>query len=133
VKTISALCATLLCCSCMSVSNVSLEQYLVHEKLALSTDNPPPGGSPLAVVAVHQTGFYLLGLIPISEISLADCVKGVAQQAEALRADGVANLRVTYTPPSLIPSDWSGAISMTGMAYRLPSNPAYPMRPPAPR
>ena len=119
-------------CSCTAVEQVDLEEYLVDADLTLTANDAPPGASPLTVIAVHQSGFYLLGWIPFQPVRLDDCVAEVANRARQLGADGVSELRLEYTPASFMKfaafpfPDWSATISLSGMAYRLPTNPAYP-------
>lgn len=129
----------LLACGCTSIEVVNLEEYLTDQHLHLSAKDAPEGSSPLTVVAVHQTGFYLFGVLPIVSVTLEDCVARLTERARELGADGVANLTLDYRPASLfkfaalyIP-DWSASISLSGMSYKLPTNPAYPAMPPAPR
>ena len=125
------------CGACTSIEQVNLEEYLVDAGLTMTARDAPHGATPLTVVAVHQTGFYLFGALPIVSVTLEDCVKKLADRARGMGADGVANLQLDYRPASLfkfaalyIP-DWSASISLSGMSYRLPTNPAYPAEPPA--
>ena len=104
-------------------------------ELVMTTDNPPADASPLTVVAVHQTGFYLLGFVPFAPVRLEDCVAELVDKAQSMGADGVANLKVDYMPAALFKfaafpvPDWSAAISLSGMTYRMPWNAAYPAQP----
>ena len=131
-----AIAMLLLGASCTSFEHVDVENYIAESGLALSTEPPPRDASPLNVVAFHRMGFYLLGFIPIPGVRLEDCVEAIAGHAAELGADGVADLRIEYEPASLIKfaafpiPDWTASIAITGLAYRLPDNPAYPSRPP---
>ena len=130
--------AALLAASGTSIEQVDLESDLRDADFAMSAHDPPPDASPLSVVAVYQTGFYLFGVVPFCPVQLEDCVEQLAKRAKAMGADGVANMQLEYLPASffkfvLFPiPDWSAAISLSGMSYKLPSNPAYPLRPPHP-
>ena len=121
--------------ACTSIDSVNLEEYLTGHELVMTTDNPPADASPLTVVAVHQTGFYLLGFVPFAPVRLEDCVAELVDKAQSMGADGVANLKVDYMPAALFKfaafpvPDWSAAISLSGMTYRMPWNAAYPAQP----
>ena len=121
--------------ACTSIDSVNLEEYLTGHELVMTTDNPPADASPLTVVAVHQTGFYLLGFVPFAPVRLEDCVAELVDKAQSMGADGVSNLKVDYMPAALFKfaafpvPDWSAAISLSGMTYRMPWNAAYPAQP----
>ena len=121
--------------ACTSIEQVNLENYLVGQKMTMSANEAPPEASPLTVVAVHQTGFYLFGLIPLVEVTLEDCVQRLAKRAHELGADGISDMSLVYEPASFFKfaafplPDWSARISLVGMSYKLPGNPAYPAQP----
>ncbi|MEM7203445.1 MAG: hypothetical protein AAF628_24490 [Planctomycetota bacterium] len=132
---VAATLAALALASCTSFEEVDVENYLTGLTLEMSTAPAPPEAAPLNVVAIYKSGFYLLGYLPIVGVRLGDCMRRMAEHAKQLGADGIADLRVVYEPASLLKfaafpiPDWSASISVTGMAYRLPHNPAYPPRP----
>lgn len=124
-----ALSLPLFCMSCVSMDAVDLGRHLEETELYLTENPAPEGALPISSIAIEQTGWYLLGLWAVEDISLDECVHMITERATAMGADGVADLTVDYHPPSFfrfsifpIP-DWSASITMTGMAFKM-SDPA---------
>lgn len=121
----TALLLPLLCMSCVSTDAVDLGRHLDDSELYLTEDPAPDGALPLSSIAIEQTGWYLLGLFAVEDISLDECVHILAKKALSMGADGVADIEVDFHPASFfrfsifpIP-DWSASITMTGMAFKM--------------
>lgn len=115
--------------SCTSVEHVDLAPYLIDSEIQLSEGEPPPGAQPIGMIAVENTGWYLLGLLPIVSVRFETCIEEMLLKAKEYGAQGISNMRAAYTPPSFwrfaaigLP-DWSASVAVTGMAYQLPGAP----------
>ena len=81
----------------------------------------------------------MLGLVPVTRVSLQKCLDHLVREAQKSDADGVANLNYHVEAAhvfkfSVFPiPDWSATIWMTGTAYKLAgasmaSRPSSPQR-----
>ena len=109
--------------SCSVIESVDLAKWQRDSGLELTQNDAPPDAEPLLLISAHRSGFYLLGLIPLVRASFEHCIVQMTRAAKEAGADGVANLRMAYRPPSFFSLaepvfPWMAKATITGMAYR---------------
>ena len=104
--------------------DVDLRPILEGEDFPITQSPVPDDADTVGFVAVRDTGFYLLGFIPVFPMNLRTCVDGIVKEARSMDADGIAAVSMVYQPTSFLNfsvvfvPDWFGSITLTGSAWR---------------
>lgn len=110
--------------ACTSYEALDLRPYLEQQQFPVTQGPVPDGAETVGLCVVQDSGFYILGIVPIVPVSMDACVHALVREAKKVGADGVAEVQMEYRPPGFLIlsatflSDWCGALKMTGSAYR---------------
>ncbi len=109
--------------SCTSIEHVSLADYSARHSLELTQAPAPADAIPGELIIVEESGFYLLGLLPLRRASMEQCMDNIVRIAKKQGADGVAHLHMEFKPASFFSLSsytfpWAATFTMTGMAYQ---------------
>lgn len=114
--------------ACTSYEAADLRPYLEKQEFPVTQGPAPADSESVAIMAVQDTGFYLLGVAPIVPVSLDACVRELVREAKKVGGEGVAEVEVSYTPASftlILLTDWWATVKLTGHAWRhRPARPA---------
>ena len=120
---------------CWTVDHADLREISAKYDLELSeSDVAEDEVIALGSIQVAKGGFYLFGYLPIVRIGLHETIDRVAREAKEMGADGVCDIRYTYSPAHPLKfmvfpvPDWSAEIQVFGMAYKWRTRPR-PARP----
>ena len=115
---------TLLLSSCTTVLSTDLRGYLDEQDFPVHQGPVPEGSETIGLVAARDSGFYLFGFAPFWPMHIGDCVTAMVEETRSLGGDGVAEIRITYRPPTLLDvangifPGWFAHVELTGSAYR---------------
>ncbi len=111
---------------CISCSSIEFADYAaIHKEtgVRVSKDATPATNTEVGLVVAEECGFYLLGLIPLREVSVHEALRQLAIQAKKRGAIGVSRLEIIRQTPSLFsfskyPFPWHSFVQARGQAYR---------------
>jgi len=119
------------CSSCTFADRQDFNRYLATAPIQMSQGAAPKDTTPLGMIYAERSGFYLFGYVPLVTANLQNTLDLFVEQAREMKAEGVSDIRLDYTPASLIAfSDspllikfpWIPYIKVQGMAWkRLPA------------
>jgi len=110
--------------ACATASSVGFEAIQEQHGVVLSSGPVPQGATPLGLVMADEVGFYLGGVLPVVRAELQSCAERLAAQAQALGADGVAELDLKRFDVAVrlrwagVWLDWDREVQLKGIAYR---------------
>jgi hypothetical protein len=110
--------------ACTSFEAVDLRPYLEKQDIPVTQGPAPADSESVGIMAVQDTGFYLLGVAPFVPVSLDACVRELVREAKRLGGEGIAEVEIVYAPASLLNftvillPDWFATVKLTGSAWR---------------
>lgn len=86
--------------------------------LHFTQGDPPEGSTPVSIIYVAQSGWYLFAWIPFFvSAELPDVLRLMADEARRQGVDGVARIKAEMHPASLF-TVWRQFVELTGETYR---------------
>jgi hypothetical protein len=117
----------LACGACSFADRQDFDRYLKAAPIQMSQGEAPDDAKPVGMIFAERSGFYLFGYVPVVTCTLQDTLDILVDQARAMKADGVSDLRLEYISPAfmalaegplLIKFPWFPDIKIHGMAWK---------------
>ena len=115
------------CSACSFADRQDFDRYLATAPVQMSQGEAPKDAKLLGMIYAERSGFYLFGYVAVVTANMQNTLDLLVEEARAMKADGISDIKLDYTPasfiafsdsPLLIKFPWIPYIKVSGMAWK---------------